>query len=33
MFDVIKEILISKKEFTESNQKKWQEYLVCLKTI
>ena len=33
MFDVIKEILISKKEFTESNYKKWQEYLVCLKAI
>ena len=31
MFDVTKEILISEKEFTESNYKRLQEALVCIK--
>ena len=33
MFDVIKEILIAEKEFTESNYKRLQKALVYIETI
>ena len=33
MFDIIKEILISEKEFTKTNYKRLQEVLVYIKMI
>ena len=33
MFDVIKKVLVSKKEFTETNYKRLQKASVCIKII